>query len=171
MTYQPPQSQFAESKDLSFTDSFSVRRSQFIDTFARMEAGISRIIACNDPQFDPKLPFGNKLKALGQLKANNRLSKKAIDRFVTVPADVATFARIRNDLCHGIMTVVYRNDEAVAAFQNAADYAVSFPQYTSLSVDELESGRRRLLQIANELKTVANPPSPPQPLPVAASGP
>ncbi len=171
MTHQPPQSQFAESKELSSADSFSMRRSQFLDAFARVEATMSRIIANNDPQFDPRIPFGNKLKALGQLKANNRLSKKAIDRFAALPADIATLTRIRNDLGHGIMTIVHRSNEATAAFHNAADYAVAFPQYTLLSVEDFESGRRRLLQIANELKTIANPPSPPQPLPAAANGP
>ena len=171
MTHQPLQSQFLERKDVSSTDGFSIRRSQFLDAFARMEATITRIIATNDPQFDPKGPFGNKLKTLALLKANNRLSKKAIDRFAALPADISTLTRIRNDLGHGIMTVLYRNDEAIAAFQNAADYAVDFPQYTVLSGEDFESGRRRLLHLANELKVIATPPSQPQPLPDATTGP
>lgn len=171
MTLQPPQSQFAEGKEQSSTASFSIRRSQFLDAFAQVEATISRIIASNDPQFDPRVPFGNKLKALGQLKANHRLSKKAIDRFATVPADIATLTRIRNDLGHGIMTIVHRSDEATAAFHNAADYAVAFPQYTLLSVDDFDSGRRKLLQMATELQKIINPPSPLQPWPAATAGP
>ena len=69
------------------------------------------------------------------------------------------------------MTIVHRSDEATAAFHNAADYAIAFPQYTLLSVDDFESGRRRLLQMANELQKITNPPSPPQPSLAAKAGP
>ena len=171
MTDQPLPSQFATVEGLATIDAFSIRRSEFIDAFARVEANMSRIIAANDLQFDPKVPFGNKLKSLGQLKASNRLSKKAIDRFASLPADIATLTRIRNDLGHGLMTLIYRNNEAVAAFHNAADYAVDFPQFTLLSVEDFNTGRKRLLHIANELKQLANPPSPPQPSPGATTGP
>jgi hypothetical protein len=163
MTHQPLVSQFNMAESLSPSDSFSIRRSEFIDAFSRMEATISRTIATNDPQFDPRVPFGSKLKALGQLKVSNRLSKKAIDRFATLPAEIATLTKIRNDLGHGQMGVLYRNNEAIAAFQNAADYAVDFPQYTLLSVEDFVTSRKRLLQIANELKMLANPSPSPDP--------
>ena len=171
MTHQPPASQFYVNDGLLPADAYSIRRSDFLDAFARMEAIISRIIVTNDPQFDPRIPFGSKLKVLGQLKASNKLSKKAIDRFVTLPTEIATLTKIRNDLGHGLMSVIYRNNEPVAAFQNAADYAIDFPQYTLLSAEDFTLGRKRLLQISNELKQLANPPSPPQPSPGAATGP
>jgi hypothetical protein len=171
VTHQPSASQFTITESLSCSDAFSIRRSEFLDAFARMEATISRIVATNDPHFDPRIPFGNKLKALGQLKASNRLSKKAIERFATLPADIATLTRIRNDLGHGLMSIVYRNNEAIAALHNAADYAVDFPQFTLLSVEDFNTGRKRLLQLANEIKMLSNPPSQPQPSPGAAAGP
>jgi hypothetical protein len=171
MTHQPLSIEFATAEGLSSSDAFSIRRSDFLDAFARLEANISRIIVASDPQFDPRIPFGNKLKLLGQLKASNLLSKKAIDRFASLPGDIATLTRIRNDLGHGLMSLIYRNSEAVAAFQNAADFAVDFPQFTLLSVDDFNIGRKRLLQFANELKKLTNPPSPPQPSPAAATGP
>jgi hypothetical protein len=159
MTQQLFASQFTITEGMSPGDVFSIRRSEFLDAFARVEASISRIIATNDPLFDPRIPFSNKLKVLGQLKASNRLSKKAIDRFATLPADIVTLTRIRNDLGHGLMSLIYRNNEAVAAFQNAADYAIDFPQFTLLNIEEFNDGRKRLLQIANELKQLANPVS------------
>jgi hypothetical protein len=171
MTDQPIPSQFNMSEGLAPKDAFSIRRSEFLDAFSRMEANIGKVIAANDPQFDPRITFGNKLKALGQLKASNRLSKKAIDRFATLPADIATLTRIRNDLGHGLMTLVYRDREAVAAFQNAADYATDLPQFTLLCAEDFVDYRRRLLQIANELKQFTNPPSQLQPSPVVTADP
>jgi hypothetical protein len=163
MTHQPLASQFSLTEGLSPADTFSIRRSEFLDAFARMESIISRTIASSDPQFDPRVPFGSKLKALGQLKASNHLSKKAIDRFAALPTDIATLTKIRNDLGHGQMSILHRNNEALAAFQNAADYAIDFPQYTLLSNEDFIKGRKRLLQVANELKMLSNPSPSPDP--------
>ena len=171
MTHQPSPAQFERKPAIVLDELLCIRRSQVIDAFARLEAVISHIIIKSDPQFDARVPFGNKLKALGQLSPSNKLSKKAIDRFATLQSEIATLVKIRNDLSHGLMCIVMKDGETMGAFQNAADYANDFPQYTLLSYDDLDTLKRRLLQIANELKQVATPTSPPQPSPAEATGP
>jgi hypothetical protein len=169
MTQQPRPSEFTVGDQTVSANKLAIARIQFIECFSRLEGTIAKIIVQHEPQFDLRAHFGNKLKALGQLK-DPALSKKAIDRFAKLGHEVATLAKIRNDLVHGLMSVVIHENITKAALQNAADAAIDLPQFTLLSLEHLESGRKKLLQIVNELKQLANP-SPPQPSPGAEGDP
>ena len=170
MTHQPFSADFAIVDQPASAAQLTVARIQFIESFARLEGTIARIIAQHDPLFDLRAPFGNKLKALGLIKSPP-LTKKAFDRFAKVGTEIATLAKIRNDLVHGLMSVVTHDSTVKAAFHNAADMAIDLPQFTMLSLDDFEVGHKKLRHVANELKQLANPPSPPRPLPVATDGP
>ena len=169
MTHQPPSAEFAIVDQGVSAEQLGMARVQFIESFARLEGTIARIIVQHDAFFDLRAPFGNKLKALSQIKTPP-LTKKAFERFAKIGSELATLAKIRNDLVHGLMSVVTHESVVKGAFQNVADLAVNLPQFTMLSVDDFEVGHKKLRHIANELKQLANPPSPPQPSPGAAAG-
>jgi hypothetical protein len=143
------------------TDDFTMSRVDYMEAFSRLEAMITSIVLTYRPDFEPRSHFAIKLKALQELQSPS-LSKKALARFAGLKEEVTKFVKIRNDMVHGIMSPVNHDGLAKAAFHNAADLALGLPQYTILSLDEMEQDRKRLREIAHQLKQIANP-SPPQP--------
>ena len=173
MTHQPPQAQFVVSEAAPSKEQFSLARIQMIESFVRLEAEITKIILRFEPQFEagsPLISKLNKLKTFGKLE-KGQLSEKAAKRFEGLGYEIAKQTKIRNDLVHGIMTVVIHEGVAKAALQNATDLAKEFPQFTLLAITDLDEGRKQLNNVANQLKQLTNPPSPPQPSPGATTGP
>ena len=173
MTDQPPQAQFIVSEPAHSKEQFSLARVQMIESFVRFEAEITKIILRFEPQFEAGSPLVsklNKLKTLGKFE-KSQLTDKAIKRFEGLGCEIAKQTKIRNDLVHGLMTVVTHEGVAKAAFQNATDLAKEFPQFTLLALTDLDEGRKQLNNVANQLKQLTNPSSQPQPLPGAAAGP
>ncbi len=143
-----------------------------IESFVRLEAEITRIILRFEPQFEAGSPLVSKLtklKTLNKLE-KGQISEKAVKRFEGLGYEIAKQTKIRNDLVHGIMTVVTHEGVAKAALQNATDLAKDFPQFTILAIADLDEGRKQLNNVANQLKQLTNPPAPSQPMPNAAAG-
>ena len=173
MTEQPPQSQFFIPEGAPSKEQFAIARVQMIESFVRLEAEITKIILRFEPQFEvgsPLISKLNKLKTLSKLE-KSQLSEKAAKRLEGLGSEISKSTKIRNDLVHGIMSVVTHEGITKAAFQNATDLAKEFPQFTHLAIADLDDGRKQLNNVANQLKQLTNPPSPPQPLPGAAAGP
>jgi hypothetical protein len=154
-------------------EQFAVARVQMIESFVRLEAEITKIILRLDPQFDAGSPFVSKLNKLKTLRkiAGCPFSEKALKRFEGLGQEVAKQTKLRNDLVHGLMTIIIHEGVPKAAFQNATDLAKDFPQFTHLAMSDLEDARKQLNNVANQLKQLTTPPSQPQPLPGATTGP
>jgi hypothetical protein len=144
---------------------FALARVQMIESFVRLEAEITKIILRVDPQFEANSPFAakiNKLKTLRKIE-KVQLSDKALKRFEGLGQEIAKQTKFRNDLVHGLMTLIVHEGTTKAAFQNATDLAREFPQFTIIAIADLEDGKKQLNNLTNQLKQLANPPSPPQP--------
>ena len=165
MTVQPDHAEF-KLRDEEFISA----RIYYIEAFVRLEASITTTIAHHHPDFELRSHFAMKLKALAELKTP-QVTKNAVARFAKVKGEVANLVKIRNDMVHGVMSMVVHDGIAKAAFQNVADLAIGLPHFTIISAEEMRANRTRLLRIANELKQFATPPSQPQPLPGATTGP
>jgi hypothetical protein len=153
-------------------DQFALARVQMIESFVRLEAEVTKIILRVDPQFEASSPFAGKLSKLKTLRKLEKcsLSEKALNRFEGLGQEIAKQTKFRNDLVHGLMTLVVHEGTTKAAFQNATDLATEFPQFTIVGISDLEDGKKYLVNVANQLKQLANPPSRPQPSPGAAGG-
>ena len=165
MTFLPAQAVFDTR-----LDELTVARVQFMEAFVRLEAAITALLILHKPDFELRSHFAVKLKAIASLKSP-QITPKAATRFIALMSEISTLTSIRNDMVHGIMSHVVHDGTAKAAFQNVADIAVTRPQFTIVSCDEMKANRKRILEIANAIKMFANPPSPPQPSPDAAVGP
>jgi hypothetical protein len=170
---QQPPAQFGLLPIAPTEEQFVTARVNVIESFARLEAEVTKIILRFDPQFEVGSSFVSKLNKLKTCASSDQvpLSPKARRHFQCLGQTIANQTKIRNDLVHGVMTIICVDHTLKAAFQNAADLARDYPQFTHLGLHELDDARKKIKNATHQLTQLANPPSPPPPSPAAATGP
>lgn len=145
---------------------FSLARSDFLDSFADLEAAIWVKLEKSGMSPIAREPFGNRLKAFRELPSGSQIAKCRINQRNQLADAVAKILPIRADLVHGRMRIAILDGEAVAMFTNATLAGDEDAPVRILTLARMRSISERLqrhTQTVGLLSKPVNPPSSPPP--------
>lgn len=154
---------------------FAIARTEFLDSFADLEAGVAKMLEKAGAAPSLKEPFSHRLKAFKEIDKVSVVAKCRIGQRNSLAAGIAKILPIRADIVHSRMHVNELDGRPVALFVNAQLAPDQDAPARILTLDRLQQLTKLLagyLAKLSDLKRPINPASsPPQPLPDVAGGP
>jgi hypothetical protein len=139
-----------------------LRRSQCIDAFVAIELEVSVINTRLCPGHDEEL-LAQKLKRLKAVPAGPNYSKKQRAAVHELLPEIEEIVRLRNDLVHGILSVLKAPDVTVAAFVNIREATKLGSTARLFTADSLEILALTAKKLAARLRIAMAKPAHPQP--------
>jgi hypothetical protein len=154
---------------------FVIARSQFLDRFADLEAGISAALQKAGTPPNLKEPFGHRLKAFKEIEKVSVIAKCRIGQRNDLVEAISKILPIRADIVHSRMQVSALEGVPVALFVNSQFAADPDAPVRLLTLERLQvhiASLSRFLERLQEMKRPVTPASsPPPPSPGATAGP
>jgi hypothetical protein len=175
MSFEPPPSVFSQATrtspidaDKKVTGNFILLRHDILESFATLEQSIR--LAVEQTGVAPAsegAALGQQLEALSKLKPSSSLSKSRCASIKKIIEQAKLLIPVRNDIVHSHQHIA-NIGEFVAIYRNSSRSKHCYPLARVLTAAQHEALRAAAIQLAEAL---INPPSQPQPLPGATTGP
>lgn len=145
---------------------FALARSDFLDSFADLEAAIWVVLDKSGTMLTAKEPFGNRVKSFRELQSGTQLAKCRVNQKNQIADALLRLLPIRADLVHSRMQISVWDGEPVAIFTNAAlaDDPDALKRIMKLArLKTLTEKLRHYSEVTRSLRKPINPASSPQP--------
>ncbi len=156
-----------QATDAAFCQNFVLARHNVLEAFATLENAVMFASQrFGTPPLSICSSLGQRLDALGKVKASPKLAKAMLPNVLASVERAKVLLGVRNDIVHSHQHVA-NIGEVTAVYLNTGQSTLAFPSARILTLGQHERLRKEVLELARAI----NPPSPPQPLPVATAGP
>jgi hypothetical protein len=148
------------------------QRSEFLDGFADLEAGVMEFLRKLGKQTKDGGGFAQRLKAFKELQQSSQLPTKNLARRDSIHEEIVDILRLRADLVHSRMEAIKVDGVVKARFVNVMDQHEKIPPCRILSQDDFISLAQQLKRLKSQISSLhpVNPASSPQPPSPGAAG-
>lgn len=154
----------------SCLDEAHIQRSKLVEKCTAAERWITEMLRSYGYGGSLRASLSSKIETLRKL-ADPQKRPKTDNKLLRLLDELSPLAELRSELAHSTMTHGTEEGRAVIILRNAAENHPFIDRRVIVSASNLRDANRQLSNIANQLKQLANPASPPQPTPAATTDP
>ena len=146
-------------------------RSRFLDAFAEVERSVVRMGKMVTKQPNDGASLGQRIEHARQAQPSPQFSKDSQKKAFEALDAASALLPLRADIVHSTLRFALVDAVPTLIFSNSRVADMLCPTVRMIDETEFKSLIKRVQSTSEKLRTALTPPSPPQPMPAAATGP